>query len=128
MREIDEKWEDFVNRYLLANYETLEYWVAKRNVSLNGNFLNYIRFPKAENGSYASLGFIKYIVQAIESDDMMCAKIFGPAYTKGSAEIQNDYEDISIIWNKIPEDEFEHVDPNNVEEVQMVINLYSWSI
>ena len=49
-----EKWEDFVNDFLFANYEKLEYWVAKRNVAENGIILNYIQFPKAENGAQLS--------------------------------------------------------------------------
>ena len=94
-----EKWEDFVNSFLFANYEKLEYFIAKRNVAENGIILNYIQFPKAENGSRLTKGFIDFIVQTIESDDKLMKQIFGPAYEKGTAEVQNDVMDISIIWN-----------------------------
>lgn len=116
-----EKWENFVNSFLFANYEKLEYWIAKRNVAENGIILNYIQFPKAENGAQLTKGFIDFIVQSIEADDELMRQFFGPAYEKGTAEVQDDVMDISIIWNANYYDDV--IDDNEYWK-----ELYDWEI
>ena len=116
-----EKWENFVNSFLFANYEKLEYWIAKRNVAENGIILNYIQFPKAENGAQLTKGFVDFIVQSIEADDELMRQFFGPAYEKGTAEVQDDVMDISIIWNANYYDDV--IDDNEYWK-----ELYDWEI
>lgn len=116
-----EKWENFVNSFLFANYEKLEYWIAKRNVAENGIILNYIQFPKAENGAQLTKGFVDFIVQTIEADDELMRQFFGPAYEKGTAEVQDDVMDISIIWNANYYDDV--IDDNEYWK-----ELYDWEI
>ena len=116
-----EKWENFVNSFLFANYEKLEYWIAKRNVAENGIILNYIQFPKAENGAQLTKGFVDFIVQSIEADDELMRQFFGPAYEKGTAEVQDEVMDISIIWNANYYDDV--IDDNEYWK-----ELYDWEI
>lgn len=121
MTKDTQKWEDFVNNFLFANYKTLEYWIAKRGASINGMLLNYIQFPKAENGKQLSKGFVSFIVQAIEADDMLVQQIFGPAYEKGTADIQEDEMDISIVWNN---NYYEDI----VGDEEYYKQLYDWKV
>jgi len=126
--ELREKWENYVNSYLFANFKTLEYWVAKREVSEHNMIFNYIRFPKAENGKIANVEFIKFIVQSIEADETECKKIFGPGYKFGTAEIQDDINDISIIWNKLSLNELLNLDFNDQHDRQFLVDYYKWDI
>lgn len=116
-----EKWQDFVNNFIFANYTTLEIWFVKRNVAENGMILNYIQFPKAENGKHLTKGFIDFMVQSFEADDTLCKQIFGPAYEKGTAEVQDNIGDISIVWNV---NYYEDVADDN----EYWKELYDWKI
>ena len=121
MSKDTEKWEDYVNNFLFANYENIEYVVVKRGASINGVLLNYIQFPKAENGKYFTKGFVNYIVQSIEADDMLTQQIFGPAYKKETAYVQEDEIDISIVWN---DNYYEDI----VGDEEYYKQLYDWKI
>lgn len=127
--ELNKKWENYVNSYLFANFKNLEYWVAKREAVENNIVFNYIRFPKPENGKLLSIEFIKLIVQSIEANIDECSKIFGPKYKIGTAEIQNDDNDISIIWNKMTVDELLELDlDENSSDKQYLEDQYMWDI
>ena len=44
IRNKSERWENYVNSYIFANFEKLERWVAKRQVADNdGAIYNYIQ-------------------------------------------------------------------------------------
>ena len=116
-----EKWEDFVNSFIFANYEKIEYCIVKRNVAENGMILNYIQFPKAENGRQLTKGFVDFMVQAFEADDELMKQIFGPAYEKGTAEVQDDAMDISIVWNANYYDDV-------IDDQEYWKELYDWDI
>lgn len=115
-------WKDFVNDFLFANYEKLEYFIVNRSVSDNGMIINYIQFPKEENGTHLTEDFVKFIVQSIEADEKLMKQIFGPAYEKGSAEIQNDINDISILWN------VNYYEDVKDEDDRRWYELYDWDV
>ena len=115
-------WKDFVNDFLFANYEKLEYFIVNRSVSDNGMIINYIQFPKEENGTNLTEDFVKFIVQSIEADEKLMKQIFGPAYEKGSAEIQNDINDISILWN------VNYYEDVKDEDDRRWYELYDWDV
>ena len=125
-------WEEFVNSFLFANYKNLEIWYAKRYVAENGVCFNYIRFPKPENGKLLTVGLVEDIVKSIECDDKLCKQFFGPAYKKGSAEIQNDVEDISIIWNKLTDqdimDIYGELDEEDTRSPKILEDMYLWDV
>jgi len=111
-----EQWENFVNNFIFAKFKNLEIWYIKREAVINGIIFNYIKFPKAENGKNLSIPLIEFMVQSIEADESMCKKIFGPSYKIGTAEIQEDINDISIIWNKCSVMDLMNFDYNNQSE------------
>lgn len=121
MSKETQKWEEFVNDFLFANYENIEYVIVKRGASLNGVLLNYIQFPKAENGRQFTKGFVNFIMQSIEADDALTKQIFGPAYEKGTAAVQEDEIDISIVWN---DNYYEDI----VGDEEHYKQLYDWKI
>ena len=127
-----EKWENYVNSYIFANFEKLERWIAKREVADNdGAIYNYIQFPKPENGRILTKAFLELLIHAIEVDVDVCENIFGPAYKKGSAEIIDDGENLSIVWNKhLYADLLDKIgdDENGGRWNTMMRELYDWDV
>lgn len=127
-----ERWENYVNNYIFANFEKLERWIVKRGVADNdGTICNYIQFPKPENGRILTKAFLELVIQSMEGDDDVCENIFGPGYKKGSAEIIDDGENLSIVWNKhLYEDLLDKVDDDETggRWNTMMRVLYNWDI
>ncbi len=129
-RNKTERWENYVNSYIFANFEKLERWIAKRGVAdNNGAIYNYIQFPKSENGRILTKAFLELMVQTMEVDNDVCENIFGPEYKKGSAEIIDDGENLSIVWNKhLYEDLLDEADDDETSGSWNTIMrlLYDW--
>lgn len=134
-KESNERWENYVNNYIFANFESLEYWVAKRYATetIDGDLYiyNYIKFPKAENGRILTEALIKFMIQTFEAEDNICENIFGPDYKEGSAEIVDDQTNLIIVWNKHSYEELlDEVDDDETggRWNTMIRQLYNWDI
>ena len=67
----------------------------------------------------------------MEADVVVCENIFGPAYKKGSAEIIDDGENLSIVWNKhLYADLLDKIgdDENRGRWNTMMRELYDWDV
>ena len=132
IRNKSERWENYVNSYIFANFEKLERWIAKRQVADNtGTIYNYIQFPKPENGRILTKSFLEFMIQIMEWDDDVCENIFGPKYKRGTAEIIDDGENLSIVWNKhLYEDLLDEAgdDETGGSLNTMMKLLYDWDI
>lgn len=131
-RNKTKRWENYVNSYIFANFEKLERWIAKREVAdNNGAIYNYIQFPKSENGRILTKAFLELMIQTMEGDVVVCENIFGPEYKMGSAEIIDDGENLSIVWNKhLYEDLLNEVsdDETGGSWNTMMRLLYDWDV
>ena len=131
VRNTTERWENYVNGYIFANFEKLERWIAKRGAADNdGTIYNYIQFPKPENGRILTKAFLELMIQIMEVDDDVRENIFGPEYKKGSAEIIDDGENLSIVWNKhLYEDLLDEVDDETGGSWNTMMRvLYDWDV
>lgn len=103
-KDLEQKWEEYVNSFLFANFKALECWVAKRYATENTDgkliIYNYIKFPIAENGSVLTEYYLEHIIKVIEnSEGEVRENIFGPAYKNGEANIEKIGNDMLITWN-----------------------------
>jgi len=131
VRNKTERWENYVNGYIFANFEKLERWIAKRGAADNdGTIYNYIQFPKPENGRILTKAFLELMIQIMEVDDDVRENIFGPEYKKGSAEIIDDGENLSIVWNKhLYEDLLDEADDETSGSWNTMMRvLYDWDV
>lgn len=109
MSNYDLKWQDEVNGFLFANYD-FEYFLAKREVLFDGQFVNYIAFPCAENGRYVSQNILTQVLEELLADDSVATMIFG-SYAVEHKNVQLIYSRFNnayyYIWNNVQQDEYD---------------------
>lgn len=107
----NEKWESLVNDFLFANYD-FEYFIAKREMTMDGTVCNYIRFPKAENGRLVNKAKLQNVIDTIWLSDVK-DKIFGK--TEEKPNIVDFNNSLFICWNILEIDDFANTDDKTID-------------
>lgn len=115
----NEIWQQYVIDFLFANYD-FEYFNPQREsyLELRDSVCNRIIFPKAENGRLVSNRKLEFLIDAIQSDDVLSEKIFGPDNTeKGKVYLVETPIAINIVWNELSSSSYDLLDKEKLDQL-----------